>query len=321
MKDYKELRKAIKNKNAGEDFDEVNKRIENIISPISDKSGKIKIIKSLICRFEGKLNKVAFYSLAAISYALEIGAISVISNMENITDHPIFIIVLVMVGIAVVLIIAGVVYSKKDGKDTFILKAFYFKLDELNNKDESSAKTGKTSESGTENEADIANGLDEEKNKKYTPYNFDEEIEYKIYNNIRERYNRKFLGKKTKVHKEYPGFNKYTEWETYFKNKFLTEISDKCEFKYYLNDRLRVYQGLEDISKSVVTPIYIAVITLVLTIYSTIGLSFIVLICSLLVGMILIMISLMCIIWEHGRKVNFYEDCINILEQEDTSHQ
>lgn len=332
---YKELRKKIKTlkrREAIEDFKDVNKCIEEILQNKSRKDATEEI-KSLICQFEGNLNQANHYSVMAVAYAVLISGFSILSDMISSFIDPndlvfakinlsMFIPLYRFIAIVGLIIICIALKTYvRDYKNTFILRALNFKLDELNEKSESSQEICIISEANKTNEANIVNDPDEEKNKKYTPYNFDEEIEYKIYSNIRERYNRKFLGKKTKVHKEYPDFDKYTEWETYFKNKFLTEISDECEFKYYLNDRLRVYQGLVDIGKSVVTPILIALITIVLTIYSTIGLSFIALICSLLVGMILIMISLMCIIWEHGRKVNFFEDCINIIDSDESSHQ
>ena len=133
MNDCKELRKAIKKKCASEDLENINKCIENRLSGKSE-GDKIKIIKSLICDLEGKLNKAIFYSIAAISYALIIGAASLFCGMKYVSDVPKAATALTMIVVAVVLIIAGTIYSINDKKDTFILKALYFKLDELNEK-------------------------------------------------------------------------------------------------------------------------------------------------------------------------------------------
>ena len=70
---------------------------------------------------------------------------------------------------------------------------------------------------------------------KYTPYKFDEKKEYNIYSKIGKRYEREFKGKKNRENKDYPSFNKYIEWEMYFKNKFSKGASNDCNFKYYLN--------------------------------------------------------------------------------------
>ena len=157
-------------------------------------------------------------------------------------------------------------------------------------------------------------------NKNYTPYNFDEKIEYKIYLNIGQRYKRESMGKKSKVNKKYPDFDKYTEWEKYFKNKFINENSDK-NFKHFLKNKLRMYQCYIDAGKSVVTPICIAAITILLTIYATMGFSIEVLLVPLLVGLIIIMFYLTYLVWEHDRKVNFFEDCINIIDNEESGPQ
>lgn len=321
MSKLKKLRNSIDKKCSTEDFENVNKCINDMISGKSENDA-IKEIKSLICHLEGEINKSTFYAIATIGYAVIIGAISVFCNMNDASSIYTIIMALIMVCVAVVLVIVSLYCSKSDYKNTFILKVLYFKLDELNNENESSAETSITNETNIINGANTANNPDEtKKNKKYTPYNFDEKIEYKIYENIMERYNREFLGKKTKVHKEYPDFDKYTEWKTYFESKFLNGISNNCDFKHYLNDRLRIYQSLVDISKSVVTPICIAVITLVLTIYATSGFSFIALLSSLLVGIIIIMIYLMYLVWEHGKMVNFFEDCINIIDSKESGFQ
>ena len=167
MNDYKELRKEIKKKCASEDFENVNKCIENRLSGKSE-SEQLNKIKSLICYIEGKLNKMVFYSIAAISYALEIGAVTVLCNLDDVSNIQKVGFAILMFVIAIALIIVGMLYSINDQKDTFILKALNFKLDELSSKNESSKETGETNESDIKNGANTANEQDGKMNcKKY----------------------------------------------------------------------------------------------------------------------------------------------------------
>lgn len=110
----------------------------------------------------------------------------------------------------------------------------------------------------------------EHKRKKYTPYRFDEKKEYKIYHNIGKRYRKEFTGEKSKVNEKYPDFDKYSEWEKYFTKKFLLNNYNTCDFLHYLNEKLRFYQIFRECLKSLVIPIYVAILTIILTIYSTV---------------------------------------------------
>lgn len=156
MSDYKKLRKAVKRKgDTLENFEQVNKCIDEIIS---NKNDNDKIIKSLICQFEGNLNQANHYSVMAVFYALIIGGISVQSNMissfidpndyvntnVNLSMFKILLCLIVIIGLVIYII--DLKTCVRDYKNTFILKVLYFKLGELNNKRESSAETGKTEE-------------------------------------------------------------------------------------------------------------------------------------------------------------------------------
>lgn len=157
MSNYKKLRNAVKRKCASEDFKEVNKCIDDIISNEND-NDKIKIFKSLICQFEGNLNQANYYSLMAVFYAIIIGGISVISDMItsftdlndytlakiNLNMFRVLFIFIFLIGLAVFNI--GQRTTIRDYKNTFILRVLYFKLDEINRQSASSIETYTTNE-------------------------------------------------------------------------------------------------------------------------------------------------------------------------------
>lgn len=313
MNDYEMLRDAIKTKCASESFEKVDQCIERIISGRSEIE-KVRKIKSLICQFEGNLNKANAYSISAISFALCIAVISCASSIKVIYDYMAYIISLMVAAIVAVIIISQKVL-KTECKDTFILKALYFKLDEFNNKEESSKGTYTTNMANTSNGANIENVQNKTKNK-YRPYNFDEKIEYKIYKNIGGRYRREFTGKKLKTNKKYPDFNTYLEWEMYFKNKFSKGARNDCNFKHYLNKELLMNQRFLEIAKSLAIPVYICEITALVTVYSAIDKlnemsDYVVLIIT-----IFTIIFGFNIISHFDKKVIFLKDCINIIDSE-----
>lgn len=150
--------------------------------------------------------------------------------------------------------------------------------------------------------------------KKYTPYNFDKKIEYKIYSKIGESYYNQFKGNKSKKYKRYPDVDKYMEWKSYFKNKYSTNAFNDCNFIHYLNRLLRIYQRNLEIYKSVEIPLFISEITIFMSIYAAnhfpmqtlINVTMLVLILTACIGIYLILGA--------SRKVNFYVDCINVID-------
>lgn len=96
-----------------------------------------------------------------------------------------------------------------------------------------------------------------------------------------------------------------------------------CNFLHYLNDKLRLYQIFEKCFKSLVIPIYVAILTIILTIYSTVPIHVEIkeLVIALLGGSIIIIIVGMYYLYQIGGNINFYKDCIKIIENSKTSHQ
>ncbi len=94
--------------------------------------------------------------------------------------------------------------------------------------------------------------------KEYTPYNFNKKNEYNTYSQIGVRY-RKESNKKRK--KECFYFDKFTEWEQYFNDKFFKNDSNDYNFMHYLKGMLTMYQKIEDYFKALVIPSYMTLIT------------------------------------------------------------
>lgn len=132
MSDYELLRDTIETKCASESFEKVDQCIERIISGKSEIE-KVRKIKSLICQFEGNLNKANFYTVATIFFALTIVAISFTSMIADIDKNIILIEMLffLVISIANCITIYSIKVMKNDYKDAFILRALNFKLDEL----------------------------------------------------------------------------------------------------------------------------------------------------------------------------------------------
>lgn len=122
MSKYDQLIKTIKGKAVFFNFENVNKGIDEIISNRSHDE-KIKCVKALICLFEGKSNKSNVYTIFTICFALLIGVVS------NSIVFKIYYAVLICIILCIIAI--GVLH--KDNKESFILKALNFKLEELNN--------------------------------------------------------------------------------------------------------------------------------------------------------------------------------------------
>lgn len=158
--------------------------------------------------------------------------------------------------------------------------------------------------------------------KKYTPYGFDEKVEYKIYAKIGKRYYKEYSRKKVrKRSKKIIEFNKYIEWENYFAEKFSLSANNECNFYHYLMRELRLQQKLEDVIKTLVIPTYLTLITVMLTIYSTQNFPFYELCIALILGLVMVLSISMYFLYKYSRRVDFYNDCIKIIEAKSTSHQ
>lgn len=135
MNKIQKLRNSIKKKCSFEDYEHVNKCINEIISDKRE-GDDIKEIKALICQIESILNKSNSNSILALSYAILMGVIAILSNI-SILNKDIVLTLMVSLFLIVAtffLTLSAWTTQKKDYKDTFVLKVLNFKLEELNNK-------------------------------------------------------------------------------------------------------------------------------------------------------------------------------------------
>lgn len=154
--------------------------------------------------------------------------------------------------------------------------------------------------------------------KKYAPYYFDEKNEYYIYTRIGERYREAFLGKEKKSYDSFE-FKNYIEWKTYFIKKFINSDNNDINFQRFLNRRMRRFMRNLDLVRSVAVPIYVGEFSCLISIFQSnkIQLS----ITMLLVAIVINVIVIFYLIHVYSSKVSFYEDCIDIVINENTNHQ
>lgn len=132
MSYYEKLRNKVEMEGEIQDFKEVNKCIKDILSD-EHEDNEIKIIKSLICHFEGKLNKANYLMTITIGFALVICATSLVGIILDKEKNVIVITILCLFVLGITLYVAysSIVEKKSGYKDAFILKALNFKLEEL----------------------------------------------------------------------------------------------------------------------------------------------------------------------------------------------
>lgn len=156
--------------------------------------------------------------------------------------------------------------------------------------------------------------------KRYTPYNFEEKIEYEIYRKIGSKYYLEFKHGKKRDNIEHVNFNKYLEWEEYFIKKYSMGYNNECNFLHYLIQNNRMYLQEMEVYKSIMIPLEIAITTIIMTIYSS-QYSLAVMIGSLTIIMIIIAVFCTYSLFQNQKKADFYKDCINIMKKLLTSHQ
>lgn len=158
LKDVLKKDHILKKKSAIENFNNVNNCIEIILKP--RENDPIVEIKSLICQFEGKLFSGNYYAVITIAYALLIALIHTIN--EPICEF--FLILAAIFGV----VLCAIGIKNSDYKNTFILKALNFKLDELNKKSMTTEEIGTENDADKKNKTGTADEQDEKRNcKKY----------------------------------------------------------------------------------------------------------------------------------------------------------
>lgn len=157
--------------------------------------------------------------------------------------------------------------------------------------------------------------------KKYIPYTFDEQYEYNVYDSIGKKCEEEFTYRKKRGGKEFRDFDKYLEWEEYFSQKYSKGYYHDCNFIHYLIRKQRMYQQGKELSKVLMIPICIAMVTVMTTINLNQNDSIEFLFLSFLIGMFASVIPCLTFYIKHQKKEDFYNDCIEVMNKLIVSHQ
>ena len=159
-------------------------------------------------------------------------------------------------------------------------------------------------------------------NNKYKPYNFDFKFQYRTYKNIGIRHKNQFMAKKmryriyetirnlnNKDERKYKNFDTFSQWRRYIEEEFKGNLKNYDDLKHYLQKRKDDYEFLRNVSGTIVVPIYVCMITMELSVYTTEGVDPIFTIISVFAYLITL-----CLRQKY--RYNFYRDFIKILNQE-----
>lgn len=113
------------------------------------------------------------------------------------------------------------------------------------------------------------------KNNVYMPFNFDFKYEYKTYKNIGKEYKIKYKAEKNVLYrlywfirkifnwneKKYKDLNNFSEWEEYVNQTRSGDTSNKKDFIHFLEGKARGCDVNRNTIGSIVTPIYVILIS------------------------------------------------------------
>ncbi len=165
---------------------------------------------------------------------------------------------------------------------------------------------------------------------KYIPYGFDLNYQYEMYKNIGKRYKEQFSEKNNiisklkmyirerfnKENKKYKNFDTFSQWENYIV-KMVNEYNyvNHSDFEHYLQKKKDLQESWLNIYEVIATPVYIGLISMGVTVYSSIGIPPLVTILFTSVLLLFVLIFLMIKCSSNRKKINFYRDVIDILKE------
>lgn len=127
-----------------------------------------------------------------------------------------------------------------------------------------------------------------------------------------------FIGEKTnRKEKRYKNIQTYLEWKRYMNCIFL-QNKDIIENIYFLlANKCQSSEHMLEFAKSIALPIYVAQISIAVTILveATSNLNLVNLFTEIIV--LFIMIMLAGIYWHEANKIDFYQECIEIIQKFD----
>lgn len=174
------------------------------------------------------------------------------------------------------------------------------------------------------------------KNREYRPYKFNFKYEYKTYKNIGVEDKILYKAKKNVFYrlrlgirrlfnwddKKYKNLNKFSEWEKYV-NSIRPEFSNNTDFIHFLKDSARHYDVKRNMVGSIVTPLYVVMMSSMLTIFllpdGTEVIFEHVLLAWVLFSVILVLTLLFLLRnnYKNNKLYFFYMDYIKVIEEKD----
>lgn len=184
--------------------------------------------------------------------------------------------------------------------------------------------------------------------RKYMPYGFDSEFQYKTYKNIGISYWIEFNAKEKKLYKmrrivrntlnkdekKYKNFDTFSQWEHYICEEFYTKkFVNRKDYVRYLERSRRNKEIFCDMIGAVITPIYVVMLTMGATlVLNTDAVNNVLnnsnmikvaimhgFICMTII-LVIVLSFLMLLFLRHRRKAYFYKDLIMVLEKEHANH-
>ena len=167
----------------------------------------------------------------------------------------------------------------------------------------------------------------------YLPYGLDLKFEYRTYKNIGETYRIdlkaevNFLYKIPKIirsisnkkERKYRNFDTFSQWEHYIHEKFNFEkFINQEDCVRYLEKSKRCKENVYNMIGAIVTPIYVVMLTMGITILTALNLFYGFIYMSVI--LVIVLFVLMVMFSRIKRKIYFLKDFIWVLQNEYTNH-
>lgn len=153
--------------------------------------------------------------------------------------------------------------------------------------------------------------------KKYHLCNCDEIVKYDLYLNIDRGFHKE--SNCEKEHKDCTAVKRYTDWKEHIIQNFCKKDPECHLLLHCLKRKITFYKKFEEGFKTVIIPIYLAMLTVIQAFILDKGN----LISMVVIFAVFFIIAILCsiIISNSKDKILFYEECIVIIENAKSCHQ
>lgn len=138
---YDKLMEKITVSNEVEQYNVINRRIDEILANSYDRE---ESLRALICLFEAKCNQSVFYTLMSICFALLIGIFSIIPKDFTGSDGGVLWILVGLFVVTVLVFIASQYANSEEERKTFVLNILRMRYDEIQHNETNQEENSKT---------------------------------------------------------------------------------------------------------------------------------------------------------------------------------